>query len=50
MANTPRRLVSSGRRPSAASSPVNTNPLLSSAMPDWASQLVFGAAPISRNR
>jgi len=43
-----RRLVSSGRRPS--SPPVNTNPFASSATPDPDSHVVFGSAPMKRNR
>src|SRR5437764_14746870 len=46
MANTPRRLVSSGRRLLVVSAPVNTKPFVSNDTPDPDSQSVFGPAPM----
>src|SRR5262245_4563248 len=50
IANTPSRLVSSGRRPAPASAPVRTNPLASTTTSDAESHDVFGSAPMNRKR
>src|SRR5947199_1405817 len=50
MANTPGRLVSSGRRPTATSAPARMNRFSSSATPEPDSQSVFGSAPMKRKR
>src|SRR5262245_25037486 len=46
IANTPSRLVSSGRRPTPTSAPVRTNPFASSATSDADSHDVLGSAPM----
>src|SRR6476660_6261410 len=49
MAKTPRWLVSSVSPSAERSLPVSTNPFESRAMPELASQPVFGSAPMKRN-